>query len=166
MSEIALGIWRNAPVWIWPLFVVLVAVGIMAMRTRDASLVPYLFFPLFGLSAVGAIGGLVHVPLNWIVFSIAYAAGLVPAFRWQDGLILRKERRRMRLRGERVTLAILMVVFFSNFVNGVIEEVAPLLRDSPVFTVIFAALVGACAGSFLGRGLRVVTLGARKAPAT
>jgi len=163
MSEIALGIWQNAPVWVWPLFFVLLAIGFLATRPRDSSIVPYFFYPLFGFAAADGVGSLEHVPLNWIVFGVAYLAGMAVAFRWQDGLILRKEGRRMQLKGERITLLVLMIVFFSNFVNGVMEVVAPLLRETAPFTIAFAALIGLCAGSFSGRALRVVTLGRREA---
>ncbi|MEM8980155.1 MAG: hypothetical protein AAGD04_11770 [Pseudomonadota bacterium] len=159
--QILIGIWQNAPVWVWPIFFVLVAIGVMSMRPRKTSVVPYIFYPLFGLTAIGGIQALAHAPLNWIVFGLAYALGLGLAFRWQDRLILAKERWRLSLKGERITLVILMVIFFSNFVNGVLEAVAPEAQATSLFTVVFAGLIGACSGSFTGRALRVLTLGAR-----
>lgn len=161
MSQLIAGIWQNAPVWVWPLFFVLLAIGIFSMRDRNSSVIPYYFYPLFGLSAIGAISGLQHVPLNWIVFALGYTLGLAAAFRWQNRLVLEKKDRQLRIKGERITILILMVIFCSNFVNGVIEAVAPDLRLAPLFTIGFGMVIGACSGSFTGRALRVLTLGNR-----
>lgn len=163
MGELFLGIWQNAPVWVWPLFVVLVVIGILATRNRQSSIVPYFFYPLFGLSAANAINGLVHMPANWLTFGAGFLIGALLAFRWQDGLILEKTGMKMRLRGDRVTLVVLMAIFVSNFVNGVVEATAPDLRNAFWFTLALAAVIGACSGSFTGRALRVVTLGNRAA---
>ena len=158
MNNIILGIWQNAPIWVWPLFFVLLLIGLMAMRTRNSSIVPYFFYPLFGFAAVNAVTGLAHVPTNWIVFAAGYLAGAVLAFRWQDGLILEKSGRQMRLRGDRITILILMAIYFSNFTNGVLAAVAPDLQSTLVYTVTLAILIGGCSGSFTGRALRVLTL--------
>lgn len=158
MGQLFLGIWQGTPIWVWPLFGVLLVIGFMSMRDRKSSIIPYFFYPLFGLSAANAISSLVHTPLNWIVFGLAYLVGLAWAFRWQDGLIIRKTGWKMQLRGDRITLLILMIIFFSNFVNGVVAAVSPHLREEILFTIIFATIVGACAGSFSGRALRVITL--------
>ncbi|MGB7243716.1 MAG: hypothetical protein WBC93_16735 [Sulfitobacter sp.] len=165
MREVLLGIWQNAPVWIWPLFFILLLIGFLAMRTRNSSIIPYFFYPLFGLSAANAISGLVHVPTSWTVFAVSYLVGVALAFRWQDGLILQKTGWTMRLKGDRITILILMLIFFSNFVNGVVEAVAPQMREMTVFTAIFASVIGMCSGSFTGRALRVITLRGRSASA-
>lgn len=161
MSGILLGIWTNAPVWIWPLFFVLVFIGIMAMRTRNSSIIPYFFYPLFGLSAANAIIGLAHSPAKFVIFGACYVIGAAIAFRWQDGLILHKTGWKMRLKGDRITILILMAIFFSNFVNGVVQSVSPQLAQMLAFTIIFAGVIGACSGSFTGRALRVLTFRSR-----
>ncbi len=69
MSDILIGIWQNAPVWVWPLFFVLLAIGLIAMKTRNSSIIPYFFYPLFDLTAGNDIAGLVHSPMNWLVFA-------------------------------------------------------------------------------------------------
>ncbi|WP_424988027.1 hypothetical protein [Microbulbifer sp. S227A] len=164
MDRIILGIWQNAPGWVWPLFLVLLAVGLLSMKSRRSSTIPYFFYPLFGLSAAGSVGGLVHVPLNWVAFALCYLLGMGLAYRWQDGLILQKTGRRMQLKGDRITLAILMLIFFSNFVNGIVEAVGPQFLGAVMYTVVFASIIGAGSGSFTGRALRVITLGERGAP--
>lgn len=163
MSTFLLGVWQNAPIWVWPLFVVLVVVGLRAMRTRETHSAYFALYPLFVVTAAGMIDSLAIAPLNWIVFCIALLVSVALSFRWQDGLILRKSGRRMRLAGERVTLLVLMTIFLSNFVRGVLESMAPGALETPAFVALFAALIGASAGTFLGGALRVFTLGNREA---
>ncbi|MFK7792124.1 MAG: DUF6622 family protein [Devosiaceae bacterium] len=161
MSTFLLGIWHNAPIWVWPLFVVLVVIGTLSMRARNSSIVPYFFYPLFGLSAANGIASLVHTPANWIIFGIAYILGVGLAFVWQDALVITKQGMKVHLKGERLTFVIVMTIFFSNFVNGVVEVMRPELQQNLVFTLVFASLIGACSGSFTGRALRVLTLPTR-----
>ncbi len=163
MREIFIGMWQNTPIWVWPLFFVLLAIGLFAMKTRNSSIIPYFFYPLFGLTAANALMNLGHIPANWIVFACFYLIGAVMAFRWQDGLILEKQGWTMRLQGDKITMLILMLIFFSNFVNGVFEAVATQVSSTLLYTVIFAGIIGLCSGSFSGRALRVVTLGNRAA---
>lgn len=80
MSEIFPGIWRNAPVRVWPLLAGLVFIGLNAMRTRRSSAIPCLLLPLPGLLAANSISGLVHVPGNWPGFASGYLAGAALAF--------------------------------------------------------------------------------------
>lgn len=161
MNEILVGIWQNAPVWVWPLFVFLLLIGLLAMRTRTSSIIPFFFYPLLGLTAVNPVIGLVHIPANWIAFACSYGIGAAIAYKWQDGLILQKTGWKMTLQGDRMTLLILMLTFFSNFINGVVVEAAPQLRETVAFTIVFACVIGACSGSFTGRAFRIVTLGDR-----
>lgn len=166
MSEIFIGIWQNAPIWVWPLFVLLLAIGLLAMRTRESSIIPYFFYPLFGLTAVNALVSLGHVTTSWIVFACCYVVGAMIAFRWQDGLILEKQGWNMRLQGDKITILVLMLIFFSNFVNGVVEATSPKLSDTLLYTAIIAGVIGLCSGSFTGRAVRVVTLGNRSVSAS
>lgn len=164
MSEVLTGIWQNAPIWVWPLFFVLLIIGFLAMKTRNSSIIPYFFYPLFGFTAANALTELGHVPTSWITFAFSYVCGVAAAFRWQDSLILEKQGWNMRLQGDKVTMILLMLIFFSNFVNGVVEAVSPQQSDMFLYVVIFAAVIGLCSGNFTGRALRVVTLGNRSAP--
>lgn len=163
MNQLISGIWQNAPVWVWPLFFVLLFIGLMAMRPRQGSIVPYFFYPLFGLTAAKVVNGLVQYPLNWIAFAAFYLLGAVMAFRWQDRLIVAKTGWTMQQKGDRITFLVLMLIFFSNFANGVATAVAPQVLATPLYTVIFAGIIGICSGSFTGRAARVITLGNRPA---
>lgn len=161
MTQILAGIWQNTPIWVWPLFCVLVGIGILAMRDRSSTIIPYCFYPLFGLTAANAIINMAHAPTAWIIFGAAYIIGMGVAFWWQNGLILQKTGIHMQLKGDRITIVILMVIFFSNFVNGVVGGISPTVQASTGFTYIFATVIGLCSGSFTGRALRVITLGNR-----
>lgn len=95
------------------------------------------------------------------MFSLCYLVGVFVAFRWQDGLILEKNGWKMQVKGDRITIVILMLIFFSNFVNGVVSAVSPQLFETLPYTVVVAGVIALCSGSFTGRALRVITLGNR-----
>ncbi|QDZ01106.1 hypothetical protein FQ775_12365 [Nitratireductor mangrovi] len=164
MIDIGIGVWRNAAIWVWPVFLVFLAAGLWSTRTRDSSVMPYLFSPLLGLLPANAIDALPHFPANWLAFACAYVIGAAFAFRWQDDLILHKHGRHQRLQGDRVTLFVLMLIFFSNLAAGVVSDLAPQFRQMILVTVAFAGVTGACSGSFAGRALRVLSRRRRAIP--
>ncbi len=156
MRETISGIWTNAPVWVWPLLVLLVALGLLSMRTRTISIVPFYFLPFIGFLSFRPIAGLAHQPANWITFLAAFALGAALFFGLQKRLKLDKTARRVTLKGEALTLITLMVIFWSNFASGVFDAVAPQAKQAILFSIVFSALIGLCAGSFLGRSFRVL----------
>lgn len=155
------GVFANAPIWVWPLFFVLLGIGIFSSKERDSSAIPYLFYPAFGLTALGSIGDLAVQPLGWQVFTGGYIVAIFAAFVWQDRLVIEKTGWHLRLKGEWGTLLILMTIFLSNFVAGTLNVVASEFAATPGFVVGFAAIIGACSGSFTGRAIRVLSMRGR-----
>ena len=151
-------IFTETPVWVWALLGVLLFVGLRSLKTRETSAIPYFALPFLGILAASTVGGLQHAPLNWVCFGVGYVAGAVPAFSWQDGLILAKAGQRMTVRGEPVTLVLLLVIFGSNFVFGIAEATGSSFLQGTGFTIILAALLGAGSGSFAGRAVRVISI--------
>lgn len=48
-----------------------------------------------------------------------------------------------------------LVIFGSGFATGVLRAVAPDAIGTAAFLILFPAVTGVCAGSFLGRSLRL-----------
>jgi hypothetical protein len=65
----------GAPVWVWPLCVVLVLVGLRARRERLAPAGLIYALPLLGLMAVRSVMALPAAGAIWLVFGLAYALG-------------------------------------------------------------------------------------------
>ncbi|WP_298857409.1 hypothetical protein [uncultured Sulfitobacter sp.] len=151
MSAVLTG----TPIWVWPLFILLVILGLRARHERLVPIIMFYALPLLGLSALNAVVGLSAGPPIWVVFALSYGAGIYGGYLIQRGWVLGREGRRVRLAGESLTLTMLMLVFGANFVGGFLEAVAPQVYGSNGFQIIFAAVVALSSGSFAGRALRV-----------
>lgn len=155
MIRVFQGIAANTPLWVWPLFLGLVIIGLISTRTRTTPIILYAILPFLGFMSIGSIGGLPYQTLGWSVFGIFYATGLWIGFRLQTRWIIARMGAQMRVKGERVTLTVLVIIFIANFADGIIGAILPDLRIETAYTVVFAALIGAISGSFLGRAICV-----------
>lgn len=147
----------GAPLWVWPLLVLLIYIGLKATRTRTVAAWPVYVLPLLGLLSVNALNGLAPISSVWGLFAVAYLIGAGTGFKFQRSVILEKTGASVTLVGEWVTFVVLMVVFWMNFVGGVMRAIAPDTYTSTEFHLIFAAFAGLAGGIFLGRAARVLT---------
>jgi hypothetical protein len=144
----------GAPVWVWPLLVLLVVLGIVASRDRTRSAVPMYFLWLPGLLSVRSVYALDAPGSVWAVFGGACLAGAWLGDRFQRRIIVAKQGAMIKVRGEWLTLGVMMVIFWMNFASGVVRAISPETVASPVYMSVFAVLAGLAAGSFSGRSLR------------
>lgn len=145
----------GAPLWVWPLLVVLVFVGVRARRERSVPAGMIYALPLLGGMTLRTVLALPAGGWIWGIFALAYAAGAYGGYVLQRAWILGNDGGRVRLGGEALTLTAVMVIFWASFAGGVLRAVAPGAYGSAVFMAVFAALLAACGGSFAGRALRV-----------
>ena len=150
------GILQNAPIWVWPLLVVLIAVGLRASRAREARTWMVYALPVLGVLAVSAVSRLPAPVWIWGVFVLAYGLGALAGFRFQGRIILHKANGVARLSGEWLTLVVLMVIFWMNFAAGFTAQVMPWVYVSIGFHSAFAMVEGLASGSFLGRAARLL----------
>jgi hypothetical protein len=151
------GIMTGAPLWVWPLLLVLLALGLRASRPRETSLLPLCLLPLIGLSNVSTLTGLADPALAWKAWSLAYLLGAGLGFLQQGAWIVERRGWRAHIKGEWLTLTTMMLLFWANFANGTIATLAPNLAASTLYLILFPALIGLASGSFLGRPLRLLT---------
>ena len=149
------SILSGAPLWVWPLLVFLIYFGLKATRTRTVAAWPLYVLPLLGLLSLNAVNGLSPNTVIWVVFGLAYIVGGSAGFQFQRGIVSQKAYATVTLAGEWVTLLVLMIVFWMNFLGGVMRVIAPDIFASAGFHQVFAAVAGLAAGSFLGRAIRV-----------
>lgn len=145
----------GAPIWVWPLLVGLVLLGLRATKERRTPYLPIYFYWLLGILSLNAVNGLSPSPMVWAVFGGLYLLGAALGFQFQRRIIVTKSAGRITLKGEWVTLAVFMTVFWMNFVGGVVSAISPETYAAAGFHMIFAAIAGLVAGSFIGRALRV-----------
>lgn len=147
-------VFTGAPIWVWPLLLLLILLGLRASRTQEVLIPAYLAMPLIALTNLPTLAALpVPALMAW---GLAYLCGAALGYRLQARWILWRQGLRARLQGEWLSLAVMMMLFWTNFINGVLGAVAPSLAETQSYSVMLALILGSASGSFLGRPLRVL----------
>ncbi|WP_456386579.1 hypothetical protein [Profundibacter sp.] len=149
------GILTGAPIWVWPLLAVLIALGVLASKTRTRPCLPIYLYWLLGFLSLNAVNSLAPAPVIWVAFGAAYVLGAGLGYQFQGRIIINKSTGRITLKGEWLSMVVLMVIFWMNFVGGVINAVSPDIYASSTYHAVFAMVAGIAAGTFIGRALRV-----------
>lgn len=145
----------GAPLWVWPLLALLIFVGIRSARQRTAPILMVYLMPLLGLITVRSVMAFPDPLVAWGLFLLGYVGGVLTGLKLQGNWLLDKMGRSVLLAGEWFTLAVMMILFISNFVNGAVQAVNPDLYASASFIATFSMIVGWAGGTFLGRALHV-----------
>ena len=149
------AILTGAPIWVWPLLVVMVILGLLASKSRTRTYIPIYFFWLLGFLSLNAVNSLSPAPLIWGAFGVAYVLGALYGYRFQRRIIIKKSDGRITLKGEWLSMIVLMAIFWMNFVGGVVRAISPDIYTSNGFHAIFAIIAGLASGTFIGRAIRV-----------
>ena len=149
---------QNVPVWVWPLFILLVVVGLRSTRNRVSPLWLFYLLPLLGLLGVRNLIGLPFTMLNWPVWGAAFVLGSGLGYKLQGKWVIEKLNKTVRVSGEWLTFSMTMVLFLSNFVLGVVKGVSPQTLLNPVFLLLYLTAIGIASGTFLGRSVKILRL--------
>jgi hypothetical protein len=150
-----------APIWIWPLFALLLLVGLQSRRERTLPMPIVFLLPAIGLVTLPTLVAIPHAGVALAVHGLGYAVGAAAGYRLQGRWLLAKEGGRVRLAGESLTLVGMMTLFSAKFVHGAMLVAAPAAVSGLAYGIAFAAVTGLAAGLFGGRALRTIM-----APAT
>lgn len=153
----------NVPVWVYPLFAVLVILGTSSRRSRSIPTKAFWFMPMLGLIGVPTLIATGR-PEAFSAFALAYALGALAGNRFQQGVVDGLEDGRIRLKGEWFTLTAMMVLFFAGFMKGAVGGMNPQLSQSLAFILPMVVVTAFFSGTFLGRSLYVIGF-ARRLPA-
>lgn len=146
----------GAPLWIWPLLLLLVLLGLHASRTREMLILPFFAMPLIGLTNVPTLLAQNQPERAFLVWGLAYVCGALIGFTLQGRWILWRRGLRAKVAGEWLSLAVMMLLFWANFANGLLDALAPEVTALATYGIGFPALLGLASGTFLGRPLRIV----------
>ncbi len=146
----------RAPIWVWPLLVWMIWEGASAMRTRSVAIWVYWLLPFFALISFRGRLEAAAPEVDLPVYAAAYALGVAFGRWFQGGVLIERTAKQVAVKGEPLTLIMLMTIFWMNFVSGVIKPIPPDLMESHVPIAILAAISGAVSGQFAGRALRVL----------
>lgn len=151
------GILAGAPVWVWPLLVLLLVLGWRSSRTRRTPMLLVYALPLLGIMTLGSLRALPEPSVVWTGFGIGYVLAAMICFRLQRRWTLERSRSFVTLLGEWLTLTVIMIMFWANFASGFLQQVSPDTHASVPFLAAFSCAIGAASGSFLGRAVQVMT---------
>lgn len=150
-----IDILRNTPIWVWPLLVVLIVLGLRASRTRWMPAAVIYFMPLLGLLSVNNMLVLPNQVLIWSAFFFVYALGALLGARLQHSWTLGREGNRVHVAGEWVTMLTIVTVFVASFLNGMFVAIMPELIALPIVYLGLTVIKASVAGVFIGRAVYV-----------
>jgi len=156
----------HAPLWVWPLLLGLIVLGLVQYQDRSVPGAVVLALPLV-LVAYSAYGLIATFGLDPRVLA-AWCAGILAAialnqsvFRIPHGVVRDPGHWRFLVRGSLLPLAVIMAIFWTRFTLGVLAGMSPATIAVPSFVIGVAFWLGLCGGFFPARTIRI--LGARLA---
>ena len=160
-----LQIIQHTPLWVFGLFALLLWVGAKQLSTRTASLTRILAMGtgMTGLSVYGALSAFSHQTLAlavWVLVAVA-------AYAWMFGRPLARGTRFdtwqgvFTIPGSWQPLALIMGVFATKYVVGVMLAMQPTLASQAAFALPVAALYGVFSGVFASKTVRMWRLAMR-----
>lgn len=150
----------NTPPWVFGLFLVLLAFGLMQTRTRTVRRVPALSLPV-GMVALSLAGiqssfGLRPAPLaSWAV-ALALSAWAGRCLFRENPVTYDRIVQAFRVPGSWWSLGVIMAIFFAKYAYAVIQALEVDLVKAPSFVVAMAAFYGLLSGYFVARALNLV----------
>lgn len=145
----------GAPVWVWPLLLALVALGVSRMRDRDMPLWRLLLLPviLTGVSLTTTMSA--QMTGSTLAAAIAGASAGLFAGLWSMRAVpvVMLPGNRVRVKGEFISLFAILGIFASRFAAGTLAAIAPEIIRMQGVTELFALLPVFCAALMAARAL-------------
>jgi hypothetical protein len=163
-----LEILKRTPIWVFVLFAVLLAFGLVQARERRLRRSRVVFLPvlmmalsLFGVaSAFGLTAVALAAWLAGVALTVAGSKALPP--RWQSTHDAPSDS--FVVPGSWIPLTLMMAIFFARYAITVSIAMTPTLADSALLAGGASLLYGAMSGVFLTRAMHI--LSSRTAPET
>ena len=159
LTQILMQILRGTPLWVYPLFLGLVALGYLQSKPREVAPAALAILPValgvFSLSRVLGTFGLEPAALAaWAAGTVA-ALLLNRALKQPAGAHWSEATGTFHVPGSWMPLALMMAVFFARYALAVSLAMAPSLGHSAGFAGAASFGFGLLSGVFLARALRV-----------
>ncbi|MBU1360947.1 MAG: hypothetical protein KKC79_04330 [Gammaproteobacteria bacterium] len=155
----------HTPRWVFVLLALLVWLGIKQLFAGSVplwrtALMPVVMTSLSALGIVSAFGMSPTVLAAWAVVA-AIACVVVMSRPLPEGTRYDAAARSFMVRGSAVPLLLMMGIFFTKYVVGVMIAMHPELRHAADFSLGIGMAYGAFSGIFLGRAARLLALAVR-----
>lgn len=144
---------KQTPIWVWFLLMALLALGLSSTRTRYRShmtlIVPALVFTMIALAKL-AVAGFDAVTVLGTFAGGVPALGLVALLR-PARFTERLENGKYLIRGEWMSLIVILAVFVGNYAGAVLAAIQPELASAVGPRLAIAAINGFSAVFMAGR---------------
>ena len=159
LTQILIQILHGTPIWVYFLFLGLIALGYLQSKPRDVAPAMVAILPVtlgvFSLTRVLAVFG--PAPLALAAWAAGTAAALLlnRALKQPAGARWSEATGAFHVPGSWVPLALMMAVFFARYALAVSLVMTPWLVHSVGFAIAASFGFGLLSGIFLARALRV-----------
>ncbi len=150
--QIVFQIVTNTPLWVWPLMMLVVWLGMLGLRSRTLPLWRLAILPVVGLvlSFVG-IGQAVNPALALVAWLVALAVALpLGDLLGRRRTVHRLDDGRLEIAGGWFMLVFGISIFAVRYALGVVFGMAPALRGDPAWIALAGGVGGFVAGIGLG----------------
>lgn len=148
-----LSIIGHTPAWVWLVLAGLIWLGLARARDREVGLPGLILFPLIitALAIYNLAGsGLAAAIIAGLGVGALLGLAVGICLERRNGAI-RLDRGRLRLKGEWISLVLVVAVFLTHYARAVLSNVDPALAVSDGFQFITGALSGVLAAMLLSR---------------
>lgn len=151
-----LQIITKIPVFVWPLFAILLLGGLRARKTNVVPLAVLVLVPsiFFGWSLFSFFGKYATGPLAILFWLLCLGTGFFIGFSHMQRLKLQfdKKKKKVEMPGSWIPLILSMSIFTSRFSIGMMSSMLPHLNGSILFLglELFSTII---LGIFAGRGI-------------
>jgi hypothetical protein len=154
-----LEILRRTPIWVWPLFLLLLYLGYAQTRTREVgkarlAVLPVLM-PCLSIFGMLSVFGANAVALGCWLAALLATVTLMRAVGAPRGVTPSPDAGSFIVPGSWWPLALIMAIFFTRYAVAVALAMNPTLPHLALFTVFVSVTYGLPSGFFVGRALNI-----------
>lgn len=154
-----LEILRRTPVWVFPLFLLLLYLGYAQSRTRPVgtarlAVLPVLM-PALSLYGLWSVFGSNRIALACWLAALLLTAVSMRAIGAPRGVTYSPDARAYTVPGSWWPLTLIMAIFFTRYAVAVALAMNPSLPHLALFTVVVSVTYGLPSGFFVGRALNI-----------
>lgn len=151
----------HTPAWVFALFVVLLAFGLMQTRTRRVRKLPALLLPagMVALSLAGVQSSFGLRPLPLLAWAAALAVAALLGYRWfrEDRVTYDAATATFFIPGSWAPLAVIMAIFLAKYAYAVMLAMKAEAIASALFVIAWSAIYGLLSGYFVARAINLIT---------
>ncbi|MDZ4719584.1 MAG: DUF6622 family protein [Roseiflexaceae bacterium] len=152
----------HTPIWVYPLFLLLLVFGFIQTRTRNVRRIPALLLPasMSVLSLAGIISsfGLTTIPLAAWGTALTMATAVGYTFFRDTRIHSNAIDGTFLIPGSWVPLVVMMAIFLTKYLYAVMNAFNPEIFSTPLFIGTLSAVYGLFSGYFSSRTVNLIKL--------